>query len=314
MYKQLTSEQRYTLKCFLKLKVSKKVIAEALGVSRSTIYRELKRNGGKRGGYDDVLAQAKTNLRRQRLHLPRTYTLEMKRLVHGLLRKRWSPKQISGWLLKEKGVKVSHETIYADIRLDKLSGGGLWKYCRHAMKHRSRPVGKHIPIPDRIGVEERPPEADGTSFGDFEMDTVIGKDGKGAILTITERSTNYSMAEKLPEGKNAKALAKTVVRLLTPYIGHIRSITTDNGSEFAEHKTIAKKLHTTVFFTHPYSAWEKGAIENYNMLLRQYIPKKADFNDYSEQQIKTFQKEINERPREKLNFATPKREFFSHFD
>lgn len=232
----------------LKTKTKKKVIAETLGVNRNTVYREIKHNGGKRGGYDDEQAQAKTNLRRQRLHLPRTYTLEMKRVAHELLRKRWSPKQISGWLLKEKGIKVSHETIYTDIRLDKLAGGDLWKYCRHAMKHRSRPVGKSSPIPDRIGIEERPPEADGTRFGDFEMDTVIGKNGKGAILTITERSTNYSMAEKLPKGKNAEALAKVVVRLLTPYIRHIHSITTDNGSEFAEHKTIARKLHTTVFF------------------------------------------------------------------
>lgn len=312
MYSQLTSEQRYALKSLLKLKVKKKVIAETLGVSRSTIYRELGRNGGPHGGYDDAKAQAKANLRRQRLHLPRTYTLELRRVVHGLLLRRWSPKQISGWLLKEKGIKVSHETIYADIRLDRQAGGDLWKRCRHAMKHR-RPIGKSVPIPDRVGIELRPKEADGTRFGDWEMDTVIGRDGKGAILTLTERSTNFSMAEKLPEGKNAVALAQAAVRLLTPYIGSIRSITTDNGSEFAAHRLIAKKLHTSVYFAHPYSAWEKGAIENYNMLLRQYIPKKADLDDYSDRQIKTFQKEINERPREKLNFATPKSAFFRHF-
>lgn len=296
-----------------KQKQSVKSIAEALAVHRSTIYRELKRNGGKRGGYDSSQAQAKTNLRRQRLHLPRTYTFELRREVHGMLRKHWSPKQISGWLLKVKNVKVSHETIYADIRQDKRAGGDLWKYCRHRMKHYHRPVGKYSPIPDRVGIEQRPAEADGTRFGDWEMDTIVGKDGKGAILTLTERLTNFSMAEKLTKGKNAEALAKVAVRMLSPFIGHIRTITTDNGSEFACHKYIAKKLHTTVFFAHPYSAWEKGAIENYNKLLRQYIPKKANFDDFSPEQIRNFQKEINERPREKLNFATPKKIFFSHF-
>lgn len=313
MYHQLTSEQRYALNVMLHQKQTKTAIAAALGVDRSTIYRELKRNGGKRGGYNKEQAQAKANLRRQRLHLPRTYTPGLRREVHALLRKYWSPKQISGWLLKTKGIKVSHETIYADIRADRLVGGDLWKCCRHRMKHRKRHVGKWIPIPNRVGIELRPPEADGTRVGDFEIDTVIGKDGQGVLLTITDRKTNYSMVVRLPKGKDAKALAKEVVRLLTPFIGHISSITTDNGTEFACHEYIAKMLHTTVYFTHPYSAWEKGAIENYNKLLRQYIPKKADFDDYTDEQIMKIQKEINERPREKLNFATPKAEFYRHF-
>ena len=313
MYKQLTSEQRYALNLMYRQKQSKTSIAKALGVDRSTIYRELHRNGGKHGGYDCRQAQAKANLRRQRLHLPRTYTIDIRRMVHELLRKRWSPKQISGWLLRKKNIKVSHETIYSDIRADKLAGGSLWKYCRHSLKHRRRPVGRSIPIPDRVGIEERPKEADGKRFGDFEMDTIIGKDGKGAILTITERLTNYSFAEKLPNGKNADELAKAVIRLLTPFIGHILSITTDNGSEFAGHKLIAKRLKTKVYFAHPYAAWEKGAIENFNKLLRQYIHKKDDFKNFDEKDIKKFQAEINERPREKLNFATPKNVFYSHF-
>jgi len=163
-YKQLTSEQRYTLKALLRLKTKKKVIAATLGVDRSTVYREIKRNGGNNGGYDNAKAQARANLRRQRLHLPRTYTIELRREVHGLLRKLWSPRQISGWLLREKGIRLSHETIYADIRADRQAGGDLWKFCRHSMKHRKRPVGKCPQIPDRVGIERRPAEADGTRF------------------------------------------------------------------------------------------------------------------------------------------------------
>jgi len=259
-YKQLTSEQRYTLKALLRLKTKKKVIAATLGVDRSTVYREIKRNGGNNGGYDNAKAQARANLRRQRLHLPRTYTIELRREVHGLLRKLWSPRQISGWLLREKGIRLSHETIYADIRADRQAGGDLWKFCRHSMKHRKRPVGKCPQIPDRVGIERRSAEADGTRFGDWEMDTIIGKNGKGAILTLTERSTNFSMAELLPAGKDAKQLAKPVVRLLTPYMGSVYTVTTDNGGEFAEHKYISERLHTTVFFAHSYSSWEKGTI------------------------------------------------------
>ncbi len=145
------------------------------------------------------------------------------------------------------------------------------------------------------------------------MDTVIGKGGKGALLTITDRKTNYAMAVRLPKGKEAMALAKAAVSALTPFIGHIPTITTDNGTEFACHKHIAKMLRTTVYFAHPYASWEKGAIENFNKLLRQYIPKDADFDDYTDEQIMKIQKELNDRPREKLNFETPQNAFYSHF-
>lgn len=111
-------------------------------------------------------------------------------------------------------------------------------------------------------IDEREPQADGTRFGDWEMDTIIGKDGRGAILTLVERSKDYLLMKKLPRGKNAEALAKTVVAMMTPFIGNIKSITTDNGSEFAGHKVIAQRLKTKVYFAHPYSSWEKGNIEN----------------------------------------------------
>ncbi len=103
------------------------------------------------------------------------------------------------------------------------------------------------------------------------------------------------------------------VGAFTPFIGHIPTITTDNGTEFACHKYIAKMLHTTVYFAHPYASWEKGAIENFNKLLRQYMPKDADFDDYTDEQIMKIQKELNDRPREKLGFETPQNAFYSHF-
>ncbi|MGM9828280.1 MAG: IS30 family transposase [Muribaculaceae bacterium] len=161
-------------------------------------------------------------------------------------------------------------------------------------------------------IDERPPEWDGSTPGDFEMDTIVGKDCKGAIVTLVEKNTNFTMARKLHQGKNAKALAHTVILMLLPYIDKIRSITTDNGSEFAEHLLIAKRLKTKIFFAHPYSSWEKGCIEYHNKLIRQYIPKGTDFNDISEQMLNEIIIKINRRPRKKLGFSSPVIEFFKY--
>ena len=114
---------------------------------------------------------------------------------------------------------------------------------------------------------------------------------------------------KSPKGKNAKAVAKLVVQLLRPFEHHVLSITTDNGTEFAEHKLIAKKLHTKVYFAHPYSSWEKGLVENTNKLIRQYIPKDTDFSSLSDDYILFVQTELNLRPRKLLNFFSPKQKF-----
>lgn len=154
----------------------------------------------------------------------------------------WSPEQISADM-KSRGKNISHELIYRHIRADQ--SGELASYCRHKMKYnrhvRPNRTTKVKNIPDRVSIHQRPAEADGTRFGDWEMDTIVGKDGKGAILTLTERSTNMILMERLPEGKHPEPLAKVVVRLLFPYRKTIRSITTDNGSEFCAHKLISKE-------------------------------------------------------------------------
>ena len=145
--------------------------------------------------------------------------------------------------------------------------------------------------------------------GDWEMDTIIGKDGKGAIVTLVERTTKKLLMAKSHRGKNAKAVARLVVQLLRPFERHVLSITTDNGTEFADHKYIAKMLHTKVFFAHPYYSWEKGLIENTNKLVRQYIPNGTDFSSLSDNYILYVQNELNLRPRKLLNFSSPKQRF-----
>lgn len=144
------------------------------------------------------------------------------------------------------------------------------------------------------------------------MDTIVGKDGHGAIVTLIERSTNMLFMRKLTEGKNARKLAETVIHLLAPFKGYVKSITTDNGTEFACHEIIAKSINTQVYFADPYSSWQKGAIENMNGLIRQYIPKNTSFSNISHQQITKIMNKINTRPREKLNFSTPKECFYEN--
>ncbi|MCH5311670.1 MAG: IS30 family transposase, partial [Prevotella sp.] len=172
--------------------------------------------------------------------------------------------------------------------------------------------GQRVRIPVRVSIHQRPAEADGKRFGDFEMDTIVGNNNQGAILTVVERSTNMLFMKKLRFGKQAEELAKEAIRLLEPYKGYIKTITTDNGCEFCAHQAIARGLDTNVYFTDPYSSWQKGAVENANELARQYIPKSSNIKQLTDMDIENIRNKINARPRKKLNFSTPQEEFLSY--
>jgi len=311
---QITKEQRYEINAYLKAEKNKAYIAKELGVHISTIYRELKRNAQKRGGYNAKYAQMLCDEAKERYGRNRKFDISMKRIIDDKVRKeQWSPKQIIGYCKKQGIEMVSHERIYQYIRQDKTYGGDLYKQLRHRLKHRKRVVGADkIPIKDRVSIDERPKEVDEKSrFGDWEIDTIIGKDGKGAIVTIVERTTAFFMMRKLVNGKHAKDLASTVVDMLLPYKNNVHTITSDNGTEFANHVEIATGLDLKFFFAHPYSSWERGLSEYTNKLIRQYIPKKSDFMQFSDSYIADVQYKINRRPREKLNFDCPKTIFYN---
>ena len=311
MYKQLTSEQRYTISALLQNRTKQKEIAKAINVSPSTVSREIRRNSGVRGRYNWETAQA--NAVQTKRKKPGNHSINkdvMEEARHLLVTEQWSPEQISGVLAKD-GKYISHETIYRMIRKDKAEGGTLYKHCRHKLKRRARPVGgRRISIPNRTSISERPAEVDGKRFGDFEMDTIVGRGNHGAIVTLIERSTNMLFMRKLKKGKNAKELARTVIHLLSPFKEHVKSITTDNGTEFACHEMIGKSLGVTIYFADPYASWQKGAIENTNGLIRQYVPKTETFEHVSHQQITKYSKKINIRPRKKLEFKTPHECFY----
>lgn len=308
----ITEGQRYEIMSYLKVGLCPAEIARLIDKDRSVVCREIKRNKNRHGRYIASQAQESADMRKERFSSPRKLFPWVKReIVRLLTEEQWSPKQICGWM-KRKGMEwVSHETIYKLIREDKARGGDLYRHLRHKGKHRRRPVGKSIPIRNRVGIEERPGVVDRRDrFGDWEMDTIVGRNGIDAIVVLTERLTRFTMMARSPRGKNAEAVADTVINLLLPYKSVVHTITTDNGTEFAEHERIASRLDAKIYFAHPYSSWEKGLVENTNKLIRQYIPKKSVLCDFSDDFIHTVQLKLNRRPREKLDFESPKNKFF----
>lgn len=312
--KQITREQRYQIEAYLKAGKSKDFIASQLAINRSNIFREVKRNSKKRGIYNASYAQMLCDERKERFKRIRSFDQAKESLIKECIeQEQWSPEQIVGYC-KKKGISmVSHERIYQYIRQDKEQGGGLYKHLRHRLKHRKRPVGgKHISIKNRVSIDDRPHVINSKQrFGDWEIDTIIGKDGKGANVTIVERTTAFLMMRKLPKGKNAESLADNVIDMLRPYKNQVYSITSDNGTEFAEHTKISKGLEAGFFFAHPYSSWERGLNEYTNKLIRQYILKKSEFENYDDKYIAEVQYKINRRPRKNMEFNSPKEQFFN---
>lgn len=312
--KHFTLAQRYALKAYLECGKSKSEIAKLLGFDRSTIYREVNRNSKKRGAYNPDFADELAEERKERLCKHRKFDVDKQKLIENWIKsEQWSPEQIKGYCDRMNIEMVSHERIYQYVREDKLKGGELYKYLRHKLKHRKRSVsGKHEIIKNKISIEKRPDIINNKErFGDWEIDLIVGKDNKGAMVTLVERKTAMIMIRKLKNGKNADDLANTVIDMLLPYKKIVKSITSDNGTEFARHEKIAQKLQTDFYFAHPYSSWERGLSEYSNKLIRQYIPKKSNFDIFDDEFIKQVQHKINRRPRKNLDFITPKIAFFN---
>lgn len=308
----ITLEQRYQIAAYMNAGMCIDDIAKQIGKNRSSIYRELNRNTSAKGKYTAKKAHELSTERKDRFVGLRKFDAACKKVTESLLKHKWSPKQIVGHCKRMGIAMVSHERIYQHIRQDKVNGGKLYLNCRHKLKNRKRPVGKHLPIANRVSINERPETvANKERFGDWEMDTIIGAYQQGAILTLTERATNFIFILKLEQGKNSKALREKLNETLLPYKNFVHTITTDNGTEFADHLEMKSSLDSCIYFANPYCSWEKGSIEHANKLIRQYIPKEDNLNRYTQAQLDEIQYAINSRPREKLDFDTPKNLFFN---
>ena len=304
-YTQLAQEQRYQIYALKKMGHNQTQIAKCLGVHKSTISREFGRNQGQRG-YRPKQAHEKTRIRRAKKAQKRI-TADTWAQVKEKLRLDWSPEQISCWLKKYELDPVSHESIYQYVYADKRAGGDLHKHLRCQKKYRKRHGGKDRrgKIPNRVSIEERPEIVElRERLGDWEADTIIGAGQKGAIVTLVERKSRFTMLDKV-ERRTADATEKAIVRMLLPHILKVRTITFDNGKEFAYHEKVAQHLQAEMYFAHPYASWERGTNENTNGLIRQYLPKGSDFSSITADQLSFIKERLNHRPRKCLDFQTP---------
>lgn len=306
-YRQLTREDRYQIKAYTDCGKTNPEIGVELGRHRSTIWREKTRNSGRRG-YRPRQAQIKAEARRNDRVYFEKLTPELEAVIREKLGLQWSPEQISGRTKLEGTESVCPETIYRFVKRDKVAGGSLWKNLRWSRRQRRKRFGsieRRGELKDRVSIEERPGIVDQRKrLGDWERDTVIGKAHKGALLTIVDRVSKKVLIARLPK-KTAQEAHRQTVALLTRSPRAVRTLTNDNGKEFAAHGETAKALNTDIYFTHPYSSQERGTNENTNGLIRQYFPKTMDLRQVSIQQIKKVISLLDLRPRKSLGYRTP---------
>jgi len=307
---QLTQEQRYQIYALMKAGHNRTEIAEMLGFHKSTISRELSRNRGLRGYRAKQAHQLAMNRRQGKAHS--RFMADDWQLIERLLREDWSPEQISLWLKETDRLSISHEWIYQYILQDKHGGGTLYRHlrCQKQRKKRYGSYERRGQITNRVSIDERPAIVERRErFGDWELDTVIGKGHKQAIVSLTERKSRLSFLAKV-ESKGAEGVKEAVIGLLKPVADSVHTITSDNGKEFARHEAIAEALQADFYFAHPYASWERGLNENTNGLIRQYFPKEHDFTTISENEIQRVMDKLNNRPRKCLGMKTPNQLFF----
>ena len=303
-YTHLTQEERYQIYALKRAGHGQSEIAGVLNRSPSTISRELRRNGGERGYRPK---QAHSLARERQASNARQIDEATWRIAQAKLREDWSPEQIS------HHVAISHETVYQRIYADKKAGGTLWRHlrCQKQRKKRYGKTDRRGVIPNRQSIELRPLIVEERSRGGGGGGGGGGGPGrKQAIVSLVERKSGFTLIRKV-EHKTALAVSDVMTKLLRPHRSRVLTITSDNGREFAAHKTISKQLGASFYFAHPYASWERGTNENTNGLIRQYFPKNRDFTTITQREINMAMERLNNRPRKRLDYQTPSQLFFS---
>lgn len=278
--------------------------------NKSTISRELRRNTGERGYRPkqacDLAAQRALSSRNAR-----TIDASVIKQAREYLQVQFSPEQIADKL------PVSHETLYQYVYADKAAGGQLWKNLRCKKQRRKRHAAgrdRRGQIPNRRALSERPAHVEQRlQIGHWEGDTVIGVGHQCAIVTLVERKSGFARIKKVTH-KTAELVGGAIVELLKPFATRVKTLTFDNGKEFAAHEKIDQELGSITYFARPYASWERGSNENFNGLLRQYIPKKRSMEDITDEEIRMIEERLNNRPRTRLGFKTPSEVFYQSFN
>ena len=321
-FHQLHLEQRYQVDALVKAGLNQTAIAILMGVNKSTICRELRRNTPQRGvgakEYDACKADLRTRKRHEEKPKQIKFTPELKlQAKQWIETRKYSPELVAAQWTKDGIMGVSHETIYKYIWECKHTNKrknrdykNLYKQLRHCKRRRKRGnhKGTRGMIPNRIPIDMRPAIVDKRKrFGDIEVDLIMWKNHKSALLVTVDRATLKTTIDKM-EGKGAHEIARTIIRRMKKY-PPLKTMTFDNDLAFTYHEKIAKALTLKTYFTRPYTSQDKGTIENKNGIIRMLYPKKTDFTSIDKKEIKKVEDLINERPVRKFKYKTPNEVF-----
>ena len=277
-YKHLSQAERYQIHALMKAGHDQSQIAKLLDRHKSTISRELSRNTGSRGYRPKQACEMSADRAQNSRNAP-TVEPWVREAACALLCIQWSPEQIASKL------SISHETVYQHVYANKAQGGTLWKNLRCQKQKRKRYAGgrdRRGQIPNRRPLSERPLHIEARrQVGHWECDTVIGASHKGAVVTMVERKSGYAVMAKVGK-KTSELVSSAIVDKLKPMAVRVKTLTFDNGKEFAAHEHIDAQLQSTTYFARPFASWERGSNENFNGLLRQYIPKKRSMSTVSD--------------------------------
>ena len=311
VYHQLTQEERYRIGAERSIGSSHAAIARLLGRHPSTIGRELRRNRTAHdGAYRAEKAQSYAVARRRRCRRGAHFSARSMARVTGLLRRWWSPEQISGLLKKTGELSISAETIYRRIRWDRRVGGSLWRHTRIMSKFARKRYRSHDSrgvLPGKRPIGERPAEVDARRrTGHWEGDTVMGSDMRHCVLTLVERKTGYAIIKKL-RTRSKDEVTRAATRAIASHCRAFRTITFDNGTEFHDYRLLEERFPVKIYFATPSHSWERGSNENFNGLLRQYLPKGRCMSSVTQAHCNHIADDLNNRPRKRHNFNTPAR-------
>jgi IS30 family transposase len=307
-YHQLTLGERYEISALRRQGCSVAEIARALRRHRSTIMREIRRNSREDGAYRPAVAHDFTRWRRSWSRRNTRFAKNQWARIEPLLKRLWSPRQISGRLRRMRRLSISHQTIYEHIWRDRTENGDLYTYLRQSDKQLRKRYGRRDSrgrLAGKAHISQRPPGAENRSrFGHFEADTMIGSSDQHCVVTLVDRKNGYALIGKLRR-RSVDALNRRLISLIRHAPVPIRTITVDNGTEFHGYKEVERATGVRFYFANPHHSWERGTNENTNGLIRQYLPKGKSMRHLTQRDCRHIYNALNSRPRERLNYLTP---------
>ena len=314
-YQHLTADERHRITAMRRLRYSQAEIAKAMSRSPSTISRELRRNVTRHDGwYRAEKAHSYATARRSSQRRRSWFSSNQWHQVEALLKRKWSPEQVS-YTLKEQGIcSISHETIYRYILNDKKAGGNLYRYMRIMPKKRRKRYNSKDSrgvLRGKRHISERPAEVElRQEPGHWEGDTVIGVDKRFSILTLVERRSGFAIIKKL-KARTTLEVNAAAIHAISEHRKMFRTITFDNGTEFHDYKQLESKFSIRCYFATPYHSWERGSNENLNGLIRQYVPKGTCMKLLTQERCNEIAADLNTRPRKRHGFKTPSEIYYA---